>query len=116
MKTYKIGATVDTIDLTVGDQQFQGKCLVPNFEVHAENEREAEQLALEIIDPLDLTGVTVTVTEIQSNVETLTNELQNAIEALNGDSNDQEHDALWSMATVVAAVLGMDLYKLMDME
>lgn len=42
---------------------WNGQVEVPEFRVTADSKEEAGQLAREIIDPLELTGVNVTVTE-----------------------------------------------------
>jgi hypothetical protein len=120
MKTYVITAAVATVSLkTLSDGTWNGSAEIPEFKVNAESRYEAVALAEEIIDPLSMAPATKVTAEEEPPVPsaaltTLGTELLNAADALNGDSNDAEHDALYSLASTVAGVLGVDLASLLE--
>lgn len=118
MPVYEIVGQIDTITLKSSyGEDWKGLCLTPPFQVTADSKTAALRIAEDIIDPLHLCTMHLTAEEA-SPVESaekaqLNGELDNAVEALAGDSNDAEHDALFSMAGTVAAILGLDLYELL---
>lgn len=123
MKNYEIQGQVDTVALKVSyGETWRGLHLTPPFHLQANNEKEAEDIARQIIDPLNLCTMILTVSEEPSlpselNAELraeLGAELDNAIEALNGDSKNAEHNALFGLAKAVADVLGINLYELLS--
>ena len=117
MNTYVITATVGTVALkTLSDGTWHGSTEIPPFQVTAGSKRDAENLAKEIIDPLDMAPVaTLTALEVpaipEPDARQLSTELDNAVKALDGD--DAEHEALFGLATVVASVLGFRLDDLL---
>lgn len=111
-KMYPVTGRVDTISL-IGDVKAEGSSEVPDFWVEAESSQLAEQMALEIVDPLDLTvshlTIGVPVNMIPAGETTgLTAELENAVDVLDQDNNyDDEHDALRGLTREVAQLLGV---------
>jgi hypothetical protein len=108
--TYVVHAKVDTIEIRSDRGDMKGQCEVPDFTVEADNEGDALALAKEIIDPLRMTDTRITVEEVPRepwrwNME---QELAEAVKAMNGDSNDAEHDALLALSESVAQYLGID--------
>ncbi len=119
MDTWEIIGEVDTVALKDSyGEKWKGVCLTPPFHVYANSRPEAEKIAREIIDPLQLCTMVITAELVpvlpSPALQLLSGELESAIEALNGDSNDDEHDALFSMAKTVAKILGLDLYKMLE--
>lgn len=107
---YTIHATVDTIEIRSESGNLKGACEVPDFTVEADSEGDALALAKEIIDPLRMTDTHITA-EGAPRAPWLWNmeqELAEAVKAMNGDSNDAEHDALLALAESVAQYLGRD--------
>lgn len=112
---YVVHGKVDTIEIRSEGGNMKGQCEIPPFTVQAETEGDALALAKEIIDPLRMTDTTITVVELPRepwrwNME---QELDTAVKALGGDSNDAEHEALLGLAEVVAHYLGRDWDRLM---
>lgn len=112
---YMIHATVDTIEIRSDSGDLKGKCEVPEFVVTAESEGEALALAKEIVDPLQMTDTVIRAVEAPRppwrwNME---RELEEALRALAGDSNDAEHEALLGLGEAVAKYLGRDWEQLM---
>ena len=63
---YAITAQVETITIRSAAGKMRGFCVIPEFYVKASSPEKAEQRAREIIDPLQMTGVTrITVRELK---------------------------------------------------
>lgn len=115
-KLYVVTARVDTINFMGkgGDQRYRGECQVPTFLLDARSgqinsDKEAIKIAREIIDPLKMTGVHVSVHKVDIPfLDDLKSDLDTGIEALKGDSNDAEHEALWGITETVARFLDLD--------
>jgi hypothetical protein len=113
---YIIKASVDTVELRASDgPTMKGLCEIPRFTVKAGGVREAESLAKDIIDPLHMTDthITAELAPRESWSHAMEEELGVALGALNGDSNDAEHEALLGIAEIVARYLGKDWNQLM---
>jgi hypothetical protein len=122
MSTYEVIGQVDTAALkTSYGERWHGIQLTPPFWLTADNEQEAIQLAKDVVDPLHLCTMHLTAKLVQlipaADVRMLGAELDNAVEALNGDSDDdEEHDALLGMTRIIAGILGVNLDELLDDE
>lgn len=112
---YIIKASVDTIEIRSESGDMKGLCEIPRFRVKADNVRQATQLAKDIIDPLHMTDTHITAEPAprESWSHAMEEELGVALRALNGDSNDAEHEALLGIAEIVARYLGKDWNQLM---
>lgn len=119
MSTFHVTGQVATISIrTRNSGTWNGSVLIPSFLVKAENQAAARGLAEQIIDPLRMAPASnIDITEtpyVLADTALLSNELANAADALNGDSNDAEHDALYSVASTLAGLLGIDLDDLLN--
>jgi hypothetical protein len=115
MPIYNISGHVDTVRMRMlSGIALCGQTTIPPFRVEANDQREAEYIAQQIVDPLNLAPAhRLTVIEEPAvpaaYIVSLSNELDTMIRALNGDSNDQKHAALYGAADIIADLLGFDL-------
>lgn len=118
MSNFTVNGRVATISFkTEGNDVFNGSITLPEFRVTASTAERARELAAKIVDPLNMAPASeLTVTEDLSQHYTVTlgELLDEATEALNGDSNDLEHDALYSVAESIAGLLGVRLDELLE--
>lgn len=118
-KIYEIIGEVDTVALKASyGETWRGLRLTPPFHIQADSQREAEDIAKQIIDPLQMCTMHITATEQpplpSAELAELGSELDNIVDALNGDSNDDEHDALFAVGETIAKLLGVDLRDLLE--
>lgn len=114
MKTYEITAEVDTMDSRIGDVTARGFLTVPPFYVVAASQADARELAEDIIDPVHMTGVRITIREARiPGVRELREDLDLAAEALAGDDPVTWHEALQKLARGSAYLTGLDWDTLM---
>ena len=94
LESYEPGFGIDAAP-TAPDVTFEMTCTAPRGRAYlVETEGDSGE---ELPEPID-----------GEHRAALKDELENAIQALEGDSNDAEHDALRDLAETVAAVLGED--------
>lgn len=60
---YVITATVDTINIRTESGDLRGLCVIPEFLVKAASREKAVSLARDIVDPMAMTSVHITVAE-----------------------------------------------------
>ena len=111
MPTYLITATVETMDHRIGNARSQSEITVPPFYVVAASTAEAEKLAGEVIDPVQMTGVRVTAREARiPGMGELREDLDLAVEALNSASASgaEARNALMQLAQDTACLMGLD--------
>ncbi len=115
MKIFEIIGEIDTVALKMSyGETWRGLRLTPPFHIEADNRQQAETIARQIIDPLQMCTMNLTINEKADPFEYLDSDLYAAIDALNGDSNDDEHSALFGLAGSVAKLRGLDLYELLE--
>jgi hypothetical protein len=91
------------------------KVNVPEFLVDTGNREQALAIARRIIDPQQMIDTHISANEAPREAwrTALKDDLQDAIEALSGDSNDAEHETLFNIAQSLAAYTGQDFDALM---
>jgi hypothetical protein len=93
IEAYEPGCGIDAAGTKAPDVEYDVTCVAPRGKPYlVETEGESGE---ELPEPI--TG---------DNRSILQSELDDAIDALEGDSNDAEHDALYGLAETVAQVLG----------
>jgi hypothetical protein len=120
MKIFEIIGEIDTIALKISyGETWRGLRLTPPFHINADSQREAVDIAKQIIDPLQMCTMHIQATEKpllpQTELAQLGAALSMAADVLSGpDGRDADYNPLYSLAGAVASVLGVDLDAMIE--